>query len=255
MMTWLKTSLVSLAGIILLNTAISAPEIDETTGLIIDDNVELIKTYCTVCHSAQNIIRQNGSRLTWLGLIRWMQNTQGLGKFDTDTENRILDYLETNYGPKTTNNYRRALLPPFLMPPNPYQTIATMQWQDLQANYQPGEALNLDLAINFQEPYSQGYLDLWIAVHLPNTPDSEFQFLTGTATQPVFNSEPQAFLVALKATNDTYPLIKDFLVPSLPEGEYTFYALAVEKGINPLQESDRNRSNLITQSVYLNTAK
>lgn len=253
-MTRFKIRLASFASILLLSTAVRAQEIDATTGLIIDDNVELIKTYCTVCHSAQNIIRQNGSRLTWLGLIRWMQDTQGLGKFDTDTENKILDYLETNYGPKTTNNYRRALLSPFLMPPNPYQTIATLQWQGLQANYQPGEALNLELAINFQESYSQGYLDLWIAVHLPNTPDSEFQFLTGTATQPIFNSEPQAFLGALKVTNDTYPLIKDFPVPSLPEGEYTFYALAVERGTNPLQESDRNRSNLITQPVYLNSA-
>ena len=254
-MTRFKTRLASFAGILLLSTAVGAQEIDETTGLIINDNVELIKTYCTVCHSAQNIIHQNGSRLTWLGLIRWMQDTQGLRKFDTDTENKILDYLETNYGPKTTNNYRRALLPPFLMPPNPYQTIATLQWQGLQTNYQTGEALNLALAINFQESYSKGNLDFWIAVHLPNTPDSEFQFLTGTATQPLFNPEPQAFLVALKATNNIYPLIKDFLVPALPEGEYTFYALAVEAGTNPLQESDRNRSNLITQLVYLNNAE
>jgi hypothetical protein len=252
-MMMLKTKLASFAGI-LLSMVVNAQEIDTTTGLIIDDNVELIKTNCTGCHSAQNIIRQNGSRLTWLGLIRWMQDTQGLGKFDTDTENKILDYLETNYGPKTTDNSRRALLAPFLMPPNPYQTIATLQWQGLQANYQPGETLNLELAINFQEYYSQGYLDLWIAVHLPNTPDSEFQFLTGTATQPIFNSEPQAFRGDLQATNDTYPLIKDFLVPSLPAGEYTFYALAVERGTNPLPESERNRSNLITQPVYLNSA-
>ncbi len=254
-MTLFKTRLASLVSVLLLNTTVWAQAVDETTGLIINDNVELVKTHCTVCHSAQNIIHQNGSRLTWLGLIRWMQDTQGLMTFDTDTENKILDYLETNYGPKTTNNYRRALLPPFLMPPNPYQTIATLQWQGLQANYQAGEILNLELAANFQETYSKGQLDLWIAVHLPNTPDSDFQFLTGTATQPTFNPEPQAFLVALKASNDTYTLIKDFIVPPLPTGEYIFYALAVETGTNPLQESDRNRSNLITQPVYLNRAE
>lgn len=69
--------------------------------------------------------------------------------------------------------------------------------------------------------------------------------MTGTPTQLVFNTEPQAFLVS----------IKDFIVPPLPAGEYTFYVLAVETGSNPLQTSDRNRSNLITQRVYLNGAQ
>jgi hypothetical protein len=53
------------------------------------------------------------------------------------------------------------------------------------------DVLNLEYAVNFQETYSKGNFDLWIAVHLP---DSEFQFMIGTATQPVFNTEPQAFL-------------------------------------------------------------
>ncbi|BAP56618.1 hypothetical protein THII_2321 [Thioploca ingrica] len=252
-MNRVKKKLAGLASVLfLLSSTVGAQGVDETTGLIIADNVELVKTYCTVCHSAQKITQQNSSRLTWLGLIRWMQDTQGLTKFDTDTENKILDYLETNYGPKTANNYRRALLSPFLMPPNPYQTIATLQWKGLQEDYKPGDALSLELAVNFQETYSKGNFDLWIAVHLPGTPDSEFQFMIGTATQPVFNTEPQAFLVSLKATNNTYPLIKDFMVPPLPAGEYTFYALAVEAGTNPLQVSDHNRSNLITQRVYLN---
>lgn len=254
-MNRVKRILACLASLLLLNTVVWAQAVDEATGLIIADDVELVKTYCTVCHSAQKITQQNGSRLTWLGLIRWMQDTQGLTKFDTDTENKILDYLETNYGPKSANNYRRALLSPFLMPPNPYQTIATLQWKGLQEDYKPGDALSLELAVNFQETYSKGNLDLWIAVHLPGTPDSEFQFITGTATQPVFNIEPQAFLVSLKATNNTYPLITNFIVPSLPAGEYTFYALAVEAGTNPLQVSDHNRSNLITQRVYLNSAQ
>ncbi len=59
-----------------------AAEIDAETGLIMAENFELVKTNCTICHSAKNITNQRGSRLTWLGLIRWMQDTQGLKNFN-----------------------------------------------------------------------------------------------------------------------------------------------------------------------------
>jgi hypothetical protein len=244
---WLERWLVGFTLLLLVVTGSYAKEIDEETGLIIDDNVEVVKTYCTVCHSAKNITGQTGSRLTWLGLIRWMQNTQGLQTFDADTEKKILDYLETNYSP-TGENYRRAAISPFLMPPNPYLTQATIKFVGLEQAYQVGGPLKVSLAIDFQEFYSKGFLDLWVAAHFPDTPASQYRFVTGPIATPSFLENPQPLKTSLESTNDT-SLLMDFIVPSTDKGEYTFYALLVERGANPLNESDRSRSNLVIQKT------
>jgi len=211
--------------LLLLVTGGYAKEVDEATGLIIDDNFELVKILCTSCHSAKNIIGQSGSRLTWLGMIRWMQNTQGLITFDADTEKKILDYLETNYAPKDIN-YRRANILPRLLPTNPYRTQARINLVGLEESYQTGDPLNVSLEIDFQESYSKGYLDVWAALHFPNTPESQFL-----------------------ESIDHSPLLMDFLVPLVDAGEYTFYVLLVERGTNPLNEADRNRSSVLIQTT------
>lgn len=103
-------------------TAAKKP-IDKETGLIIDTSWELVKGNCTQCHSAQRFTLQRGSRQLWTDIIRWMQKTQGLWQFDPETEKKILDYLEINYAP-SSSHYRRAPLPPALMPPNPLKPAA-----------------------------------------------------------------------------------------------------------------------------------
>jgi hypothetical protein len=232
---------------LLVVTTVSAQETDAETGLIIADGYQLVKTNCTVCHSAQNIIRQSGNRITWLGLIRWMQNTQGLWEFETDVEKQILDYLETNYGPKEVS-YRRPLIPFALMPPNPYRTQATIKFVGLQEVYQAGDTLNVDLVIEDFIHYSEGRFDLWAAIHLPNMPDSEFMFVKGSAEEPFFSTlEPKSLQASLETVNSSYSILKNFTVPLLEAGEYIFYALLVEKGANPLTQSDITRSNLAVQ--------
>ncbi len=230
--------------LLLLVTGGYAKEVDEATGLIIDDNFELVKILCTSCHSAKNIIGQSGSRLTWLGMIRWMQNTQGLITFDADTEKKILDYLETNYAPKDIN-YRRANILPRLLPTNPYRTQTRINLVGLEESYQTGDPLNVSLEIDFQESYSKGYLDVWAALHFPNTPESQFYFLSDTTS---FSDEPKSFLSSLESI-DHSPLLMDFLVPLVDAGEYTFYVLLVERGTNPLNEADRNRSSVLIQTT------
>lgn len=87
---------------------------DKETGLIVDSGVEVVKTNCTVCHSAKFITLQRGNRQTWLDMIRWMQETQGLWEFDPKTEKIILDYLEKNYAPSESSrrpNLSKDLLP------------------------------------------------------------------------------------------------------------------------------------------------
>lgn len=94
-------------------------EVDPKTGLIIAPGFEEVKTTCTVCHSAKSITAQRGDRETWLSIIRWMQDTQGLWEFSPKLENTILDYLSKNYAPEEETG--RANLNSSDMPPNPYE--------------------------------------------------------------------------------------------------------------------------------------
>jgi len=95
-----------------------APPTDPASGLIMDENWQIVAAHCGACHSTQLVTQNRGSRETWEHLIRWMQATQGLWPFPEPTETQILDYLAANYGPVASS--RRQPLPPELLPPNPW---------------------------------------------------------------------------------------------------------------------------------------
>lgn len=96
----------------------SGAKYDKDSGLKIAKGMDTVKANCTVCHSAKFITLQRGDRDTWLAMIRWMQKTQGLWKFDVKTEDTILSYLEKNYPPDKAS--RRPNLKTSALPPNPY---------------------------------------------------------------------------------------------------------------------------------------
>ena len=91
---------------------------DPASGLVMDDNWQIVAAHCGACHSTRLVTQNRGSRETWLEMIRWMQDSQGLWPFNEETERILLDYLETNYGPAVAA--RRQPLPASLMPPNPH---------------------------------------------------------------------------------------------------------------------------------------
>lgn len=95
---------------------VAAAELDPSSGLIIADSWQLVRGHCTACHSAKLVTQQSGDAKRWLGLIRWMQETQGLWQFDQQTESKIITYLATNYPP--TAKSRRPPLRPHEMPAN-----------------------------------------------------------------------------------------------------------------------------------------
>lgn len=86
----------------------TAAEKDSETGLVMEKGVETVKETCTVCHSAQLITQNRASREGWLEMIRWMQAEQGMDELAPKTEEIILDYLSTNYGP--LQSFRRPPL-------------------------------------------------------------------------------------------------------------------------------------------------
>ena len=92
---------------------------DSLTGLKMVGDWEIVRNNCIACHSPMLITQNSGSRETWKDVIRWMQKTQNLWKFDPTTENKILNYLSINYGQKVGN--RRPPLAKHLLPKNPYK--------------------------------------------------------------------------------------------------------------------------------------
>ena len=69
------------------------------SGLIYDDNFELVWRTCTACHSGKIITQNRATREGWSQMIDWMQATQGLWDLG-ENESLILDYLSKNYAPK-----------------------------------------------------------------------------------------------------------------------------------------------------------
>ena len=109
-------------GLLLLGL-VSAPalavEQDPQTGFNMAPGWETVRNNCTACHSSKLITQNSGSREHWLSLIRWMQDKQGLWQFDANTEQTILDYLSSEYGPKA--GARRQPLRADQLPDNPYR--------------------------------------------------------------------------------------------------------------------------------------
>lgn len=81
---------------------------DTETGLVIDENLYMVKAQCTSCHSSKLIIANRFTRDGWKQKIRWMQANHNLWELG-DTEKQVLDYLEKNYSP-TVSVARRAPL-------------------------------------------------------------------------------------------------------------------------------------------------
>ena len=83
-------------------------KLDSATGLVIDENLYMVKAQCTSCHSSKLIIANHFTREGWKQKIRWMQENHNLWQLG-DTEKQVLDSLEKNYAP-TQMNARRAPL-------------------------------------------------------------------------------------------------------------------------------------------------
>ena len=112
-------------GLLLLSLSAAptlAAELDPQTGFVIAPGWETVRNNCTACHSAKLVTQNSGSREHWLSLIRWMQEKQGLWAFDANTEDTILAYLSSAYGPK--EGARRPPLRAEQLPENPYRQPA-----------------------------------------------------------------------------------------------------------------------------------
>lgn len=83
-------------------------KIDESTGLIVSQHLDLVIANCTGCHSSKLITQFHTDRQGWLEKIRWMQQKQKLWDLG-ESEPKILDYLAKNYPPSEKTNRRATL--------------------------------------------------------------------------------------------------------------------------------------------------
>ena len=116
----MQYSLIAVSCLVISLLPSAAQEIDDSTGLKIDDGWQQVSQTCTFCHAALMITQNSGTREVWRSRIEWMQKTQGMEQLSVPIEDEILSYLAENYGPKEST--RRALLAADFLPVNPYPT-------------------------------------------------------------------------------------------------------------------------------------
>ncbi len=80
--------------------------IDVESSLIAKGDYLVVKQNCTSCHSGKLITQNRMDRESWVGTIRWMQETQNLGPL-YDNEEKILDYFEKYYPPQKKGRRQR----------------------------------------------------------------------------------------------------------------------------------------------------
>ncbi len=81
---------------------------DPQSGLVLDDNWELVYANCSACHSPKLIIQNRMSASDWLRTIRWMQEKHNLWDLGANEE-KIIAYLEKNYGVRALQFRRKPL--------------------------------------------------------------------------------------------------------------------------------------------------
>lgn len=83
-------------------------KLDKETGLVVDENLYMVKAQCTGCHSTKLISANHFTRDGWKQKIRWMQANHNLWDLG-ETEKQVLDYLEKNYPPQQMVSRRTPL--------------------------------------------------------------------------------------------------------------------------------------------------
>jgi hypothetical protein len=81
---------------------------DHSTGFVVDEGFEIVKTTCTACHSSDIVLQNKFTREGWKAKIVWMQETQGLWDLG-DNEAIILDYLAKHHAPAPPTGRRVPL--------------------------------------------------------------------------------------------------------------------------------------------------
>lgn len=106
---WLKTA-VALALVANAAAQVTLP-VDPQSGLIVDEDWELVLANCGACHSTRLVTQNRMGADGWVRTIRWMQEKHNLWDLG-ESESRIIAYLEKHYGVRDLPLRRKPLNQP-----------------------------------------------------------------------------------------------------------------------------------------------
>ena len=126
-------------------------------------------------------------------------------------------------------------------------TKAQLSFSTLEPFYNVGDLLKIDLVETLEGVSRFDRVDLWVVIQLPN---DGLLFMTPLALGQ-FSPSPQPFRESLDSSQITHRVLEFDVIPGLG-GNYTFYAVYVEEGQNPMTDSFLVlRSNVATVDVVL----
>jgi hypothetical protein len=129
---------------------------------------------------------------------------------------------------------------------------AELNFTPLKPIYYVGEHITLDLQENLETSSRFEKVDLWVAIQLPSG-NENWLFMTADQFNPL-SSIPQPFRFSLKKTEQIHRIL-EIEVQKGWGGYYTFYALYVEEGKNPITTGFfHHRSNLARVSTILSNS-
>jgi hypothetical protein len=126
-------------------------------------------------------------------------------------------------------------------------TTANLQFSEVEPLYHVGDLVMIDLAENLQVATRFHRVDLWVAIELP---DGNLLFMTENPFQP-FSLEPLPFKSSLDTSQTTHRVLEFEVIPNLLGGTYSFYAVYVKQGQNPMNSFLVLRSNIAMTQVVL----
>jgi len=126
-------------------------------------------------------------------------------------------------------------------------TTTSLNFTEVEALYYNGDLLLIDLEENLQVATRFQRVDLWVAIELP---DGNLLFMTEEPFER-FSLNPQPFKSSLDTNQNTHRVLEFEVVPSLLRGNYTFYAVYVKEGQNPMNSFLGVRSNIAITRIVL----
>ncbi len=134
--------------------------------------------------------------------------------------------------------------PPTTEEPDTESEVAYLEFIGLKDFYQVGETVVMELVETAnRDKYTR--VDLWMAVQLPS---EAFLFRTDQPMNP-WSLQQQAYKTSIENTESSHHIF-DFELPEGMGGDYTFYAVYVKEGENPVTNGFAIRSNLVMRQVF-----
>ncbi|RED52141.1 hypothetical protein [Aestuariispira insulae] len=88
----------------LLTGLFSLPAGASEYGILVEDTgVEEVYGYCSACHSERIVAQQGLSRESWIELLDWMVEEQGMAEIEEPDFSLVIDYLSKNYNTDRPN--------------------------------------------------------------------------------------------------------------------------------------------------------